>query len=83
MRTTVDIEDDVLRIVQSQAESKQCSLGKIISDLLRQVLSSDHSGPKIKNGVPLLDHAGEPGLPVTNEQINAIKNGELLPSKDE
>lgn len=41
MRTTLNIEDDVLRAARSLAAEQQASLGKVVSDLLRRALAPE------------------------------------------
>jgi hypothetical protein len=64
MRTTVDIEDDVLQAAKEIAERQGTSAGKVISDLIRRALAPPRLGPRVRNGVPLLAHrpAGAPAL---------------------
>jgi hypothetical protein len=52
MRTTIDLDDDVLLAAKSLAAQRQESLGKVISALTRQALQPT-SAPKTRNGVPL------------------------------
>ena len=51
MRTTLTIDDDVFRIVRTLAQERRTSLGKVLSDLARQGLSS---------GKPYSDDTGLP-----------------------
>ncbi len=53
MRTTLNIDDDVLAIVRSLAAQRQRSLGKIVSDLVRQALTK-RTTLTSRSGVPLL-----------------------------
>jgi len=39
MRTTLDIDDDVLQAVKELAEMRQKTAGKILSDLVREALA--------------------------------------------
>jgi hypothetical protein len=39
MRTTLNIEDEVLRAARSLASERRVSLGKMVSELLRQALA--------------------------------------------
>lgn len=71
MRTTLALDDDVLRAARDIARARGRSLGEVISALARQSLRPSGSRPKQRNGVPLLPiqpHA----LPVTPELIRTL-----------
>ena len=53
MRTTLDIDDDVLQAAKEIASSRGTTAGKVLSALARRALTSGRA-PRIKNGVPLL-----------------------------
>jgi len=61
MRTTLDIEDDVLQAAKELAEYEKTTAGKIISRLARQGLTGNDPRRKmtIRNGVPVLPTRGE------------------------
>ena len=52
MRTTVDIEDDILAMLREIAQRQNITLGQAISDLARSS-SKETSAPKVRNGVRL------------------------------
>lgn len=55
MRTTLDIDDDVLGAVKDLAAQRNQSAGKVISNLLRSALQpTPRTGAKKRNGIPLL-----------------------------
>jgi hypothetical protein len=59
MRTTLDIDDDVLAAAKERAAGKNTTAGKVISDLARQALTRPASGPLIKrNGFFVLPSRG-------------------------
>lgn len=59
MRTTLDIDDDVLAAAKERAAEKKTTTGKVISDLARQSLTRPASGPLIKrNGFYVLPSRG-------------------------
>jgi hypothetical protein len=72
MRTTLDLDDDVLAAARSIASVRKQTMGKVVSDLLRQSLTIKPSKPR--GGVPLLPR--RPGLIVTNELIDKIRKDE-------
>jgi hypothetical protein len=53
MRTTLDIDDDVLQAAKELAAHRRSTAGKVLSDLARKGLEPVRSG-RIRNGVPLL-----------------------------
>lgn len=61
MRTTLDIDDDVLQAAKELAALKGKSAGQVLSDLARKALSPS-TAPRVRNGVPLLPRrpAGHP-----------------------
>lgn len=60
MRTTLDIDEDVLLAAKQLARQKGRTAGQIISELVRKALES-RGAPRIRNGVPLFrPKAGAP-----------------------
>jgi hypothetical protein len=55
VRTTLDLDDDVLAAVKELADVQRTSAGKVLSRLARQALSAaSGAAPASRNGVPLL-----------------------------
>jgi len=54
MRTTLEIDDDVLLAAKELAEAQRSTAGKVLSDLARKALVSDRKSTARRNGVPLL-----------------------------
>lgn len=52
MRTTLDIDDDVLDTTREMARRRGVSLGQVLSDLARQALTGS-AGTATRNGLPL------------------------------
>lgn len=74
MRTTIDIDDDILQAAKELAASRGSSAGRVISDLARQGLARSGSGESVRNGVPLLP-ARAPGEPrVTMKRVNELRD---------
>lgn len=63
MRTTLDIDDDVLRTAKEMAAKEKRSAGAIISDLARKGFQAapgaGNRDAKVRNGIPLLPSRGE------------------------
>ena len=74
MRTTLDLDEDVLGIAKQLASQKRVTTGKMVSDLLRQALAPKKA-PRTRNGFRLLDRP--PGSkPVTMEMVNQFRDEE-------
>ena len=54
MRTTLNIDDDVLRAVKELAKLEATTAGQVLSDLARQSLERRRGKASVRNGVPLL-----------------------------
>ena len=75
MRTTLDIDEDVLQAAKELASVRKTTAGKIVSDLARTALQPSSAQPKVRNGVPLL--ASRPGARlVTMEDVNRLRDEE-------
>ena len=53
VRTTLDIDPDVLQAAKELAEHRGTTAGKVLSDLARKALAS-RTRAAVRNGVPLL-----------------------------
>ncbi len=53
MRTTLDLDDDVLAAAKELAAMRQKTTGQIVSELMRKALEPTRSF-KVRNGVPIL-----------------------------
>ena len=72
MRTTLDIDDDVLLAAKRLSTQRRVSAGKVLSELARQALIPKEA-PKTKNGVRLFPI--QPGArPVTLELVNRLRD---------
>jgi len=71
MRTTVDLDEDILRTAKDLARENEQSLGRVISDLARRGLNPPTRKFKTRNGVPLL--MPKPGAKlVTSEHVKEL-----------
>ncbi|MEK7406197.1 MAG: CopG family transcriptional regulator [Acidobacteriota bacterium] len=52
MRTTLNLDDDVLEVAKQLARQRATTTGQVISELARQALEPKNP-PKMRNGVPL------------------------------
>jgi Arc/MetJ family transcription regulator len=53
MRTTLDLDNDVLQAAKEIAAARGTTAGKVVSDLVRKALEPVASS-RIRNGVPLM-----------------------------
>lgn len=59
MRTTLEIDDDVLAAAKERAAGEKSTTGKVISNLARQALTRPAAGPLIKrNGFLVMPSRG-------------------------
>jgi hypothetical protein len=54
MRTTVDLDLDLIQTAKELAAHRGVTAGQIISELMRKALASSPSRATVRNGVPLL-----------------------------
>jgi Bacterial antitoxin of type II TA system, VapB len=74
MRTTLDIDDDVLQAAKELAGMQKKTTGQILSALARKALEPDPA-IRVRNGVPLLPH--RPGAPrMTVEDVERLLDEE-------
>ncbi len=76
MRTTLDIDDDILQAAKSLARREKRSAGAIISELARQSLTQEKKTTKARETKAIYGFkplSKEPGLIVTNEMINRLR----------
>jgi len=75
MRTTLDIDDDLLTAIKEIAAAEGSTMGLVLSRLVRRGLEPPPRKYKIRNGVPVIP--GEPGEPpLTMEIVNALRDGD-------
>jgi len=72
MRTTVDIEEDVLLAAKEIAKRRGNTLGRVISDLARQALTRRTPISK-KHGLPLFPVQPDAGV-VTLDLVNHLRD---------
>jgi len=71
MRTTLDIDDDVLAAVKELAKTQKSTAGEVISALARKALIQPiaTADTPVVDGFPILPHAG---TVITAEFINKL-----------
>ena len=79
MRTTLDIDDDVLQAAEDLARREKKTAGKVVSEVFRHGLSAQNQSfipVRVRLGVPLLPLL--PGAPIiTNEQIDRLREEDV------
>lgn len=80
MRTTIDIEDDVLMAAKELARLQNVSAGFIVSTLVREALAGRQSRPVPEHTQQKLVGGFRPfparGAVVTNDQVNNLRDQE-------
>ena len=77
MRTTLEIDDDVLQAAKEIAASRGTTAGKVLSELARRGLApTTRTKVRVRNGVPLLVARTGEDPPLTVERINELRDEE-------
>ncbi|MBA3944369.1 MAG: CopG family transcriptional regulator [Herpetosiphonaceae bacterium] len=72
MRTTLDLDEDVLLAAKDIARRRDSSIGKVLSELVRQALSRQ-DGVTTRSGVPLFPIQPDAHV-VTLELVNQLRD---------
>ena len=72
MRTTIDLDEDVLFAAKELSSHRGLSMGKIISELVRESLHPK-TAPKFRNGIPLFPDRQDAGV-ATLELVNRLRD---------
>ena len=79
MRTTLAIDDDVLRAVRERARRERRPIGEVLSELARQALTGQHRTGAEATPVPV--HGFEPfphrGPAVSNDLIDDLREEDV------
>ncbi len=74
MRTTIDLDEDVLSVTKQMARERKTTLGEVVSDLVRLSLEPRRSA-KIRNGARLFEPRPKAPKP-TLDLINRLRDDE-------
>jgi hypothetical protein len=74
MRTTLDLDVDILQAAKELASARGQTLGKVVSDLARKALESPRAA-RLRNGVPLLPRRPSGAPKPTMKLVNALRDG--------
>ena len=72
MRTTVDLEEDVLFAAKDIAKQRGTTLGRVLSELVRQALTT-RAPVTTKHGLPLFPVQSDAGV-VTLDLVNRLRD---------
>jgi hypothetical protein len=72
MRTTIDLEDDVLFATKELAKKRGTTVGRVLSELARQSLTRQ-TPVATRDGLPLFPVQSKAGL-VTLELVNRLRD---------
>ncbi len=75
MRTTLEIDDEILMTVKEIAQQRKTSAGMVISILLRESLQPKSFDVEYRDGVPVLPRRPN-GPIVTTELVNRLLHEE-------
>jgi hypothetical protein len=73
MRTTLDLDEDVLQAAKELAEARGTTAGKILSELARKALESPRAA-RVRNGVPLLPRRPRGAPTPTMKLVNELRD---------
>ena len=73
VRTTIDIDDEILLTVKQIAQQRRTTASKVVSSLLRESLEPRSFDVAYRNGVPVLPRPASAPV-VTNELIERLLN---------
>jgi len=68
MRTTLEIDDDLVQVARQLAQQRKTTMGQVISQLVRKAMEPKNA-PRMRNGVLLFDPkpgARKPGMALVN-----------------
>lgn len=73
MRTTLDIDDDVLQAAKEIAANRATTTGRVLSDLARKALEPKRA-PLLRNGVPLMPRRPKGAPRPTMDLVNRLRD---------
>ena len=81
MRTTLDIDDDLMAAAKELARREGSSAGKVVSRLLRHSLTgaqapAARAGRRDRAVAGFKPFPARPGVVVTNEEVNVLREAE-------
>ena len=74
MRTTLDLDPDVLQAAKELAVARGTTPGKVLSELARKALATSRY-VRVRNGVPLLPRRPSDAPRPTMKLVNELRDG--------
>lgn len=74
MRTTLDLDEDVLQAAKELAVARGTTTGKVLSELARKGLTPAAAPARMRNGVPLLPRQLTGSSRMTMKRVNALRD---------
>lgn len=74
MRTTIDLDDDILHAAKELASARGTTAGRVISELARAGLAKSAAGQAVRNGVPLLPPRSAAEPRPTMKRVNQLRD---------
>jgi hypothetical protein len=75
VRTTVDLDEDVLRVAKHLAQEREQSLGRVLSELARRGLQPMNRIAVAKGVIPVLPRKPD-AQPVTSQHVKELLEAE-------
>lgn len=73
MRTTLDIDADILQAAKELAAAHRKTVGEMVTELIRKGLQRPLPTANVRNGIPLL--TPRPGMgPITMALVNRLRD---------
>lgn len=73
MRTTLEIDDDVLQAAKEIAANRSTTAGRVLSELARKALEPAKA-PRVRNGVPLIARRPKGSVRPTMTLVNRLRD---------
>ncbi len=73
MRTTLNLDDDVLRAVKELAQLRDITAGQVLSELARSALVGAHTPDTVRNGVPVLAPTADEAI-ITSDVVDRLQD---------
>lgn len=73
MRTTLNIDDEILEAAKSIARERNLSVGAVLSDLARRGLRPDTANQRKRKGFPVFDISRD-GTVLTLDRVKQYEN---------
>ena len=73
MRTTLDLDDDILQAAKELAASRGTTAGRILSELARRALAPTRAS-RVRNGVPVLPRRSKGAPKPTMKLVNELRD---------